>query len=94
MEHRPAPSFDEPSAARRLIGAVDGKIAALNGKIDEILDVKLKDIQIALLEKYTPFIITHNYMNFWARWKYVKDWEFNLAYPTQPMYRTELWLER
>lgn len=31
--------------------AVDGKIATLNAKIDEILDVKLKDIQVTLAEE-------------------------------------------
>ncbi|MGH2588572.1 MAG: hypothetical protein ACRDJE_26920 [Dehalococcoidia bacterium] len=54
--------------------------------------VKLvKEIQLALLEKYTPVIYTQNNTTYLGRWKYVHDYEINPA--THPMYRTEMWLD-
>lgn len=55
---------------------------------------QVKEIQIALPDKDTPFVIAHNAQTYSARWKYGKGWELNPAAPTQPMYRTELWLDK
>jgi peptide/nickel transport system substrate-binding protein len=74
---------------------VDAMIARSEQTLDRNERIKLvKDVQIALLDKYTPFINTHNFNVYWNRWKYLKGWEVNQGYPTQPMYRTELWLDR
>jgi ABC-type transport system substrate-binding protein len=73
--------------------AVDAMIQKAEVTTDRNEHVKLiKEIQFALLEKYTPFILTHNFTAYIARWKYVRDYEVN---PTaQPMYRTEMWLDK
>jgi peptide/nickel transport system substrate-binding protein len=102
------PAYDTPQVPLRLQatktynahqwnGLRDPHIDAMIETSEQTLDKdervkQVKEIQIALLEKYTPFIVTHNPMTYWARWKYVENWERNPAYPTQPMYRTELWL--
>jgi len=72
---------------------LDAMIEKAEVTIDRNEHVKLvKEIQIALLEQYTPFIVTHGYTAYIARWKYVRDYELN---PTaQPMYRTEMWLDQ
>jgi len=60
--------------------------------LDRAERVKLvKEIQIALLEKYTPFIITHNAPAFLARWKSVRDYEHNPFF--QPMNQAQMWLD-
>jgi ABC-type transport system substrate-binding protein len=78
-------------------GLRDPEVDRLIEKAEQTLDraerVKLvKDIQIALLEKYTPFIITHSPMAYIARWKYVRNYELSIA--TEALYRTELWLDK
>ncbi|MGH2585677.1 MAG: ABC transporter substrate-binding protein [Dehalococcoidia bacterium] len=104
------PSYDTPLVPFRLQRSKGFGLHAYNGlwdpQVDAMIDkseqttdqnerIKLvKDVQIALLDQYTPFIITHNAMTYSARWKYVKGWEVNPAAPTQPMYRTELWLDK
>src|SRR5262249_4025399 len=80
-------------------GLWDAQIDAMIDKSEVTLDrserVKLvKDIQIALLDKYTPFVITHNPQTYTGMWKYVKAWELNPAAGAQPMYRTEMWLDK
>ena len=61
--------------------------------VDKNERIKLvKDIQIALLEKYTPMIWVYNATVFQGRWRYVRDYEINPA--THPMYRTEMWLDK
>jgi peptide/nickel transport system substrate-binding protein len=73
--------------------AIDAMIDRSEQTLDRNARIKLvKDIQIALLEKYTPFIFTHNPTTYQARWKYVKDYEVNPS--SQPMYRTEMWMDK
>jgi peptide/nickel transport system substrate-binding protein len=102
------PGFDTPQTPLRLHhtetqfihryhGLKDPTIDRLIEKSEVTLDrnerIKLvKDIQVALLEKYTPFIWVYNPMTYLARWRYVRDYEINPA--THPMYRTEMWLDR
>jgi peptide/nickel transport system substrate-binding protein len=69
-----------PQSAYLFTGPKDPQIDAMIEKSEVTLDKndrikQVKDIQIALLEKYTPFLITHNYTAYNARWKYVKDFE-------------------
>jgi peptide/nickel transport system substrate-binding protein len=102
------PAYDTPQVPLRLQhtktynahqwnGLRDPEVDRLIEKAEQTLDraerVKLvKDIQIALLEKYTPFIITHSPMAYIARWKYVRNYELSIA--TEALYRTELWLDK
>jgi peptide/nickel transport system substrate-binding protein len=84
-------------AVHRYHGLKDPTIDKMIEKSEVTLDknerIKLvKDIQIALMEKYTPVIYTQNNTTYQARWKYVRDYEINPA--THPMYRTEMWLDR
>jgi peptide/nickel transport system substrate-binding protein len=104
------PAYDTPYVQLRLQrskgfaqhawnGLWDPAIDAMIDKSEVTLDknerIKMvKDIQIALLDKYTPFVITHNPQAFTARWKYVQNWEINAAAGAQPMYRTEMWLDK
>jgi len=102
------PAYDSPQIYLRLQHTKTLSVHAYNGLKDPAVDAmiekseqtldrnervkQVKDIQIALLEKYTPFIITHNYTAYISLWKYVRDYELN---PTnQPMYRTEMWLDK
>ncbi len=102
------PGFDSPQTPLRLHhtetqfvhryhGLKDPTIDKMIEKSEITLDrnerIKLvKDIQIALLEKYTPFIWLYNPTTYLARWRYVRDYEINPA--SHPMYRTEMWLDR
>src|SRR5262249_9677313 len=76
------PSYDTPLIPFRLQRSKGFNLHAFNGlwdpQVDAMIDrseqtldrterIKLvKDIQIALLEKYTPFVITHNAMTYAA----------------------------
>jgi peptide/nickel transport system substrate-binding protein len=102
------PAYDSPQPILRLQhtktytqhvynGLKDPAIDAMIDKSEQTLDrnerIKLvKDIQIALLEKYTPFIITHSYNDIWAQWNFVRNYEPMRA--TQAMYLTEMWLDK
>ncbi len=102
------PGYDTPQVPLRLhhtetqhvhryAGLKDPEIDRMIEKSEQTLDrnerIKLvKDIQIALLEKYTPMIYLQNYTVFFARWKYVRDWEVTPA--TLPLYQLEAWLDR
>ncbi len=104
------PTYDTPhlylrlqhtntGSVHRYNGLKDPEVDRMIGKAEVTLDrnerIKLvKDIQIALLEKYTPFVITHNYMAYTARWKYVRDFELNPASTAQPTYQTQMWLDK
>ncbi len=102
------PGYDTPQVPLRLhhtetqhvhryAGLKDPEIDRMIEKSEQTLDrnerVKLvKEIQIALLEKYTPMIYLQNYTVFSARWKSVRDWEVTSA--TLPLYQLEAWLDR
>jgi peptide/nickel transport system substrate-binding protein len=78
-------------------GLKDPQVDAMIEKSEQTLDrdqrIKLvKDIQIALLEKYTPFIVTHDYNDIWAHWKFVRNYEPMVT--TQAMYLTDMWLDK
>jgi peptide/nickel transport system substrate-binding protein len=102
------PGYDSPQKVLRFqhsnsqsaylyTGPKDPEIDRMIEKSERTLDrnerVKLvKDIQIALLEKYTPFLITHNYTAYVALWKYVRNYEINPASHAMP--RVDLWLDK
>jgi peptide/nickel transport system substrate-binding protein len=102
------PGYDTPQTPLRLHhtqtnhihryhGLKDPTIDAMIEKSEVTLDknerIKMvKDIQLALLDKYTPYIWVYNATTYQARWKYVRDYEVNPA--THPMYRTEMWLDK
>jgi peptide/nickel transport system substrate-binding protein len=73
--------------------AVDKMIEQAEGTEDKTARIKLvKDIQIALLEKYTPMIYLENFNTYVARWNYLHDFQLNPA--TVAMYRNEAWLDK
>jgi peptide/nickel transport system substrate-binding protein len=102
------PGYDSPQVPLRLHhtetnhihryhGLKDAEIDRMIEKSEVTLDKNeraklVKDIQIALLDKYTPMIYTQNTTIYQARWKYVRDYEVNPA--THPMYRAEMWLDK
>ncbi len=102
------PGYDSPQkvlrfhhsnsqSAYQYTGPKDPEIDRMIEKSEQTLDrnerIKLvKDIQIALLERYTPFFITHNYMNYIGVWKYVRDYEVNPGSHAMP--RVEMWLDK
>ncbi|HLZ72376.1 MAG TPA: ABC transporter substrate-binding protein [Dehalococcoidia bacterium] len=102
------PGYDSPQVPLRLQATETRHVHKYAGlkdpAIDKLIDqseitldkdarIKLvKDIQIALLEKYTPMIYTQNTTTYQPRWKYVRDYEVTPA--TIPMYRVEMWLNQ
>ncbi len=102
------PGYDSPQVPLRLQHTVTNHIHKYAGLKDPTIDkqieraevttdkserVKLvKDIQIALLDKYTPMIYLYNATVFVARYKYVHDYQLNPA--TVTMYRLEAWLDK
>ena len=73
--------------------AIDKLIEQAEVTIDKNARIKLvKDIQTALLDKYTPMIYLENPTIFIARYKYVRDYQYNPA--TVTMYRLEAWLDK
>ncbi len=104
------PAYDSPHIYLRLQatntysvhkynGLKDPTIDAMIEKAEQTLDhaarVQLvKDIQLALLDKYTPFFITHNYTAYVANYKYVMDYEVNPASTAEPTYETQMWLNK
>jgi ABC-type transport system substrate-binding protein len=103
------PAYDSPQVPLRLQHTTTNNFHQFNGlrdpQVDAMIDkseqtvdrndrIKLvKDIQIALLEKYTPFVWLQNFTVFLARWKYVRDYEVNPV-SVHPMYRIEMWLDK
>jgi peptide/nickel transport system substrate-binding protein len=78
-------------------GLKDPAVDAMIDKSEQTLDrnervKQVKDIQLALLDKYSPFILTHDYNDIWAHWKYIRNYELMVA--TQAMYLTEMWLDK
>ncbi len=102
------PSYDTPMIAlrqqhtvtysgHRYSGLKDPEVDKMIEKSEVTLDrnehIKLvKDIQIALLEKYTPFIFLFSPTVYQPRYTFIKNYEVNPA--TNPMYRIEMWLDR
>ncbi len=102
------PGYDTPQVPLRLqhtqthhvhkyAGLKDPEIDKLIEQSEVTLDkdarIKLvKDIQLALLQKYTPMIYTENYTVFLARQKYVRDYEISPA--TLPIYQLGMWLDK
>ncbi|HLZ72027.1 MAG TPA: ABC transporter substrate-binding protein [Dehalococcoidia bacterium] len=104
------PTYDSPHIYLRLQatntysvhkynGLKDPTIDAMIEKSEQTLDhasrvQQVKDIQLALLDKYTPFFLTHNYTAYLARYKYVMDLEINPASTAEPTYNTQMWLNK
>jgi peptide/nickel transport system substrate-binding protein len=104
------PSYDTPQVALRLQHtktqnqhqfnglrdpAVDAMIDKSEVTVDRNERVKLvKDIQIALLEKYTPFVFLQNATSYFHRYKYLRDYEFSPAGTVHTLYRTAMWIDK
>jgi peptide/nickel transport system substrate-binding protein len=102
------PGFDSPYRILRwqhttttdvhaFAGIKDPEIDKMIEKSEVTLDrnerIKMvKDIQLAALEKYTPFMYVYHQTVFQARQKYVRDYEIMPA--SNPMYRTEMWVDK
>ncbi|HTE86646.1 MAG TPA: ABC transporter substrate-binding protein [Dehalococcoidia bacterium] len=102
------PGYDSPQVPLRLEHTVTNHVHKYAGLKDPTIDkmiekaevttdkaerIKLvKDIQIALLERYTPMIYLENYNVYTARYNYVRDYQLNPA--TVAMYRLEAWLDK
>jgi peptide/nickel transport system substrate-binding protein len=102
------PGFDTPQVPLRLQHTTTNHVHVYAGLKDPTIDkmieksevtvdkndrIKLvKDIQIALLDKYTPMIYADNPTTYVARWAYVRDWETTPA--TIPLYRVAAWLDK
>ena len=102
------PGYDSPQIPLRLEHTITNHVHKYAGLKDPAIDkmieqaevttdkdarVKLvKDIQIALLEKYTPMIYLENYNSYAALYSYVRDFQLNPA--TVAMYRLEAWLDK
>jgi peptide/nickel transport system substrate-binding protein len=104
------PAYDSPQIPLRLQhtktfnqhqwnGLRDPGVDAMIDKSEATLDraerVKLvKDLQIALLDKYTPFVFLQNATTYFHRYKYVRDYEFSPVGTLHTLYRTESWLDK
>jgi peptide/nickel transport system substrate-binding protein len=104
------PAYDTPQIPLRLQhtrtenqhqynGLRDPQVDAMIDKSEQTLDraerVKLvKDIQITLLEKYTPFIFIHNPMAYFHYYNYLRNYEFSPVGTLHTLYRTEMWIDR
>jgi ABC-type transport system substrate-binding protein len=102
------PGWDTPQAPLRLqhkttnfphvySGLKDPAVDAMIEKSEVTLDrnerIKLvKEIQVALLDKYTPFIYVYTPRVFVARYRYVRDYEVNPS--GNPMSRIDMWLDK
>jgi peptide/nickel transport system substrate-binding protein len=103
-----APAVDSPQTPLRLQhtntlsvhaynGLKDPQVDAMIEKSEVTLDknerVKLvKDIQIALLDKYTPYFLMYTPTAYLPRWKRVKDFVLNIG-DQGPLYQNEMWLD-
>ena len=102
------PSYDTPQIAmrqqhtetfngHRWSGLKDPAVDKMIEKSEVTLDrndriKQVKEIQVALLDKYTPFMFLYSPTVYQPRYKFVRDWEQNPA--TNPMYRIEAWLDK
>jgi peptide/nickel transport system substrate-binding protein len=103
------PAWDTPQTALRLHHtntlslhrfnglkdpAVDAMIDKSEVTVDKNERIKLvKEIQLALLEKYTPMILTHTPTGYLPRWNHVRDFELNIG-NAGPLYQTQIWLDK
>jgi peptide/nickel transport system substrate-binding protein len=72
---------------------IDKQIEKSEQTLDKNERIKLvKDIQIALLEVYTPFFLSHNYTGYTGVWKYVKGYEAIPSSHSRP--RPDMWLDK
>jgi len=104
------PAYDTPHVPLRLQhtktqnqhqfnGLRDPQVDAMIDKSEVTLDrterVKLvKDLQTALLEKYTPFVFLQNSTTYAHRYKYLRDFEVSPVGTLHTLYRTEMWVDR
>ncbi|MGH2589075.1 MAG: ABC transporter substrate-binding protein [Dehalococcoidia bacterium] len=102
------PSYDSPQkvlrfqhsnslSAYKFTGPRNPDIDKMIDKSEQTLDQnervkQVKEIQMALLEVYTPFFLTHNYTSYTGIWNYVKNYEVNPSSHSLP--RTEMWLDK
>jgi peptide/nickel transport system substrate-binding protein len=104
------PSYDSPQVPLRLqttetqnlhkiAGLRDPSVDQLIYKSETIVDpdaqIKaVKDIQLALLDKYTPMIFIDTYNAYALRYSFVQGYEINAGSTPEPMSRTEMWLDK
>jgi peptide/nickel transport system substrate-binding protein len=104
------PAYDSPERDLRLQhtttysqhqfnGLRDPQVDVMIEKSEQMLDRNerinlIKDIQLALLEKYTPFIYLYYPIAYFHRYKYVRDYEFDPVGTLHTLYRLEMWLDR
>jgi peptide/nickel transport system substrate-binding protein len=104
------PAYDTPHVPLRLQhtktqnqhqfnGLRDPAVDAMIDKSEVTLDrnerIKLvKDIQIALLDKYTPFVFLQNGLTYFHRYKYLRDYEVSPVGTLHTLYRTEMWIDK
>jgi peptide/nickel transport system substrate-binding protein len=102
------PGYDSPQkvlrfqhsnslSAYKYTGPRNPTIDAMIDKSEVTLDKnerikQVKDIQLALLDVYTPFFLTHNFIFYTGVWKYVKEYEINPASHNMP--RVTMWLDK
>ena len=72
--------------------AIDKLIEKSEVELDKDARIKLvKDIQVQLLDKYTPYMNVYNYKAFTARYSYVKDYIVDPA--GNPNSQGQMWLD-
>ncbi|MGH2587668.1 MAG: ABC transporter substrate-binding protein, partial [Dehalococcoidia bacterium] len=102
------PAFDSPSGwlrfnhsnsftANRNDGLKDPAMDPVIEKSEQTLDrnersKQIRDIQIMLLDRYAPMIITHNYNDIWAHWNFLRNYELMVS--TQPLYLADMWIDK
>jgi peptide/nickel transport system substrate-binding protein len=105
----PHPAYDTPQVPLRLQHTKTFNVHVYNGlkdpEVDRMIEraevtldknerIKLvKDIQLALMDKYHPMPFLYTPAAFLGRYTFVRDYEVNPA-TNHPMYRTEMWLDR
>ena len=57
---------------------------------EKLINELVKDIQIQLMDKYTPYINVYNYKSFVARYSYVRD--FIVDPSGNPNSQGQMWL--
>jgi peptide/nickel transport system substrate-binding protein len=104
------PPYDTPQVSLRLQHTKTNNQHQFNGMRDPAVDamidrsevtldrnerIKLvKDIQIALLDRYTPFVWLQNATTYFHRYKYLRDYEFSPVGTVHTLYRTAMWMDK